>query len=161
MAKIQRLGHTGLYCNDLAKMRDFYTRVMGLTVTDEDAQMGMVFLSSQPEVEHHELLLRKGRTAPLDVKLVDQIAWRLSSVAELKEFNERFKREGVKFAQKVTHGNALGIYFFDPEGNRNEVYYMTGVDTRQPFREEMDYELPAEKFLDESKRIVAEASSKR
>ena len=30
------LGHTGLWVNDLAKMRDFYERVIGLTVTDED-----------------------------------------------------------------------------------------------------------------------------
>ena len=33
---ITGLGHTGFWVDDLEKMRDFYTRVMGLTVTDED-----------------------------------------------------------------------------------------------------------------------------
>lgn len=36
--------------------------------------------------------------------------------------------------QEVTHGNAIGIYFFDPEGNRNEVYLRIERDVRQPFR---------------------------
>ena len=33
MPKIAELGHTGLWVNDLARMKDFYTRVVGLTVT--------------------------------------------------------------------------------------------------------------------------------
>ncbi|MFF5143043.1 hypothetical protein ACFY6U_25490 [Streptomyces sp. NPDC013157] len=32
-------------------MRDFYTRVLGLTVTDEDEELGIAFLSAQPERE--------------------------------------------------------------------------------------------------------------
>ena len=30
------LGHTGLWVTDLAGMREFYERVIGLSVTDED-----------------------------------------------------------------------------------------------------------------------------
>jgi catechol 2,3-dioxygenase-like lactoylglutathione lyase family enzyme len=58
---IARLGHVGLHCKDLAKQKDFYTRVLGLQVTNEDPQMGMVFLSSRPKEEDHELLLCGGR----------------------------------------------------------------------------------------------------
>ncbi|SVB30011.1 uncharacterized protein METZ01_LOCUS182865, partial [marine metagenome] len=36
MAAIAGLGHVGIYTNDLLKMRDFYSRVMGLAVTDEE-----------------------------------------------------------------------------------------------------------------------------
>ena len=36
MSLIKNLGHVGIICDDFMKMRDFYTRVMGLTVTDED-----------------------------------------------------------------------------------------------------------------------------
>ena len=30
------LGHVGIYADDLMKQRDFYTRVIGLSVADED-----------------------------------------------------------------------------------------------------------------------------
>ena len=61
MPAISGLGHVGLYCSDLALQQAFYTDVLGLTKTDEDQERGLVFLSSQPDVEHHELLLVKGR----------------------------------------------------------------------------------------------------
>ena len=64
MMSIVGLGHTGLWVQDLEKMRDFYERVIGLTVTDSDDEQGIVFFSSQPEVEHHEFVLQRGRTAP-------------------------------------------------------------------------------------------------
>ena len=33
----------------------------------------------------------------------------------------------------VSHGNAIGVYFYDPEGNRGEIYCATGFVARQPF----------------------------
>ncbi|MFF0011310.1 VOC family protein [Streptomyces sp. NPDC005374] len=44
---ITGLGHAGFWVDDLDTMRDFYTRVMGLSVTDEDEEMGTVFLSAR------------------------------------------------------------------------------------------------------------------
>ena len=67
MPSVSGLGHVGIYVNDLMKQRDFYSRVMGLEVTDEDLEdRGMVFLSANPEEEHHEFVLMKGRSAPAD-----------------------------------------------------------------------------------------------
>jgi catechol 2,3-dioxygenase-like lactoylglutathione lyase family enzyme len=54
MPQISRLGHVGLFCNDLMKMRRFYSEVMGLTITDEDMERGIVFLSADPQAEHHD-----------------------------------------------------------------------------------------------------------
>ena len=49
MAQTAGLGHVGIYAHDLMKMRDFYTRVIGLQVADEDLEgRGMCFLSSGP-----------------------------------------------------------------------------------------------------------------
>jgi catechol 2,3-dioxygenase-like lactoylglutathione lyase family enzyme len=45
---ITGLGHTGFWVDDLEKMRDFYSRVLGLTVTDEDEERRIVFFSSRP-----------------------------------------------------------------------------------------------------------------
>ena len=61
MALISNLGHVGIICDDFLKMRDFYTRVLGLTVTDEDPGRGSCFLSADPENEHHELNLGQAR----------------------------------------------------------------------------------------------------
>jgi len=60
------LGHTGLWVDDLEKMRDFYERVIGLTVTDEDDEQGIVFFSAQPDVEHHEFVLQRLPARHLD-----------------------------------------------------------------------------------------------
>lgn len=146
---IAELGHTGLWVHDLATMRDFYTRVLGLTVTDEDEEFGIVFLTSRPDVEHHELVLQRGRTAPSGVKLTHQVSWRVDSLDTILEFHRRFREEGVEVQQEVTHGNAIGVYFFDPEGNRNEVYLRLERDVPQPFRKSLDLDqAPADIWAD-------------
>ncbi|HTJ69880.1 MAG TPA: VOC family protein [Actinospica sp.] len=156
---ISELGHTGLWVNDLDVMRDFYTRLLGLTVTDEDEELGIVFLSSRPEREHHEFVLQRGRTAPDGVKLTHQISWRIDSLETLVEFHRRFREEGVRVQQEVTHGNAYGIYFFDPEGNRNEVYLRIERDVRQPFRKSLDLDLPPEQIHAEAERLLTDGGA--
>jgi catechol-2,3-dioxygenase len=150
------LGHTGLWVQDLEKMRDFYERVIGLTVTDEDDEQGIVFFSAQPDVEHHELVLQRGRTAPPGSMLVHQISWRVDSVETLQMYHRRFKEEGVAVQQEVTHGNAYGIYFFDPEGNRGEVYLRIDRDVRQPFRKSLNLEQPVDDVNAEAERLLSD-----
>ena len=61
MPRVSGLGHVGIYTDDLMKQRDFYSRVIGLEITDEDLEnRGMVFLSANPDDEHHEFVLMKG-----------------------------------------------------------------------------------------------------
>ncbi|HEY2638688.1 MAG TPA: VOC family protein [Streptosporangiaceae bacterium] len=135
---ITGLGHTGFWVHDLEKMREFYEQVLGLTVTDEDRDLGIVFFSSKPEEEHHEFVLQRGRTAPPGSKLTHQVSWRVDSLETVLEFHRRFRDLGIEVQQEVTHGNAIGIYFFDPEGNRNEVYLRIERDVRQPFRKTLN-----------------------
>jgi catechol-2,3-dioxygenase len=151
---IVELGHTGFWVNDLTRMKDFYTRVLGLTVTDEDPELGIVFLSSRPDTEHHELVLQQGRTAPHDAKLTHQVSWRVDTLDGLVEFHRRFRAAGVPVQQEVTHGNAFGIYFFDPEGNRNEVYLRIDRDVRQPFRKSLNLDQPVEQIYAEAERLL-------
>jgi len=61
MPGIEGLGHVGIHTEDLMKMRDFYTRVMGLQIADENLDRGIVFLSADPAYEHHEFVLARGR----------------------------------------------------------------------------------------------------
>lgn len=47
MPSVSSLGHIGLAVYDYAKMKDFYVRVLGMHVTDEDTERQMCFFSAQ------------------------------------------------------------------------------------------------------------------
>ena len=104
------LGHLGIICDDFLKMRDFYTRVLGLTVTDEDPERGSCFLSAHPDTEHHELNLGQARGpehpdgARPRTQNVGQVSFIVEDMAALREFNRRFKKEGTEILRTVTHG---------------------------------------------------------
>jgi len=153
---ITKLGHTGLWVYDLPAMRDFYERLLGLTVTDQDEDLGIVFFSARPEEEHHEFVLQVGRTAAIGDKQQHQISWRVESLDDIRRFHEVFANEGVEVQQEVTHGNAFGIYFFDPEGNRNEVYLRIERGVRQPFRKTIDFGQEPDEIWAEAERLLAD-----
>jgi catechol-2,3-dioxygenase len=152
---IAELGHTGVHVQNMDRMRDFYTRVLGLTVTDEAPELGAVFLSSRPEVEHHEFVLAKGRTAPLDAKLINQISWRVDDLASLQSLHRALLSDGAPIRMVITHGNAIGVYFTDPEGNVSEIYWRTGLDVAQPFGKPISLEGTPEAIIAENVRLVA------
>ncbi len=152
---VRSLGHVGLYVRDLPMMRNWYRDTLGLSVTDQDVDRGIVFLSAQPDSEHHELALARGRTTDDDVRMVQQVSWHVGSVEEVQAFHRLFRERGIEVEREITHGNALAIYFFDPEGNRNEVYVSLDEAVPQPFGHAIDLDLTAAEILAENKRIIA------
>ena len=155
MPRVTQLGHVGIYVQDLPKMRDFYTRVMGLTITDEDTERGLTFMSSRPDAEHHEFVLMPGRTAAPDAKLVQQISWHVDSVEDLLAFHQILKDdESAQIQREITHGNALAIYFHDPEGNTVEVYWSTDKKIPQPFGKPVDMEQSVEDVLAQAAKLI-------
>jgi catechol 2,3-dioxygenase-like lactoylglutathione lyase family enzyme len=153
MPKIKGLSHVVLYVNDLDKMVAFYRDVLGLVKYREHAGR-MVFLTSDPDAEDHELALVKGREG--DAKLIAHVAWKVETPGEVKEFYEKFKAQGVPIDHCVSHayevmGNTVSCYFLDPEGNRLEIYAL--VTERDEKR--INRPLDLDKSLDE---IVATAS---
>lgn len=144
MAKIARLGHVGIHVDDLERAQRFYRDVLGLTVTDEDPAVGMVFLSARPEEEHHELVLCAGRTAPRGFLWLQQVSFRCDALDDVVAFYRRLQDTGVPIDMVVSHGNAVGVYFYDPEGNRVEVYWATGLQAHQPYLEGVDLTQPPE-----------------
>ena len=154
---IARLGHVGIHAYDIEKERAFYRDVLGLQVTDEDPQMGMVFMSSRPEEEHHEFLICGGRNVEdRDAFLLQQVSFRCDSLDDVIGYYKRFKEHGVQFDMVVSHGNAVGLYFRDPEGNRCEVYWPTGLKARQPYLEMVNLEEDPEEIMRKIKQSVAE-----
>ncbi|MTD55152.1 VOC family protein [Amycolatopsis pithecellobii] len=144
---VAELGHIGLRCHDLNRQLAFYTEILGLTVTDHDERLGIWFLSARPDTEHHELLLAEGRNVPAEAKLIQQVSFRCERFEDVLGFYRRFREHDVRLDMIVSHGNAIGVYFFDPEGNRCEVYWQTGLLARQPFVEHIDIETDPEELL--------------
>jgi catechol-2,3-dioxygenase len=143
---ITGLGHIGIICDDFMKMRDFYTRVIGLTVTDEDPERGSCFLSADPEHEHHELNLGQARGANHPdgprpkTQGLGQVSFIVPGMDDLRTLYHRFQAEGTRILRTVTHGISVSIYFLDPEDNVGEVYYKTGYNVRQGFSRPIDFE---------------------
>ncbi len=155
MPQTSGLGHVGIYTQDIMKMRDFYTRVIGLKVADEDLDgRGMCFLSADPIAEHHEFVLMKGRQAPEDTQLVQQISFKVPTIQDLREYKQMIEEENLKIDRIVSHGNAFGIYFFDPEGNRVELYYRTGFPVPQPHGDQLDLSRSDEELLTDAKELL-------
>ena len=155
MPELDGLGHVAIHCEDIMKMRDFYTRVMGLKIADEDLEgLGMCFLSTDPQSEHHEFVLAKGRDVPRDGVLVNQISWKIKTLDELRDFYILLQgEENVRIERTVSHGNALAFYFRDPENNRVELYYKTGDQVRQPRLDPIDLSQPNEELLAAAKAL--------
>jgi catechol-2,3-dioxygenase len=146
---IQKLGHVGIYANDLENMRDFYTRVVGLHVADEAANA--VFMSSDPDREHHEFVLFRSN-GPEQKTCVQQISFSCENLEDVVQYYHRFKDNNVRFRSVTSHGNAVGLYFYDPEGNVCEVYWTTPWKARQPYGVAVDLT----RDLDEVKRLIQE-----
>ena len=67
--------------------------------------------------QHHQIVMVSGRPADLGFNTVNQISLIADSLAELKRIHVALKGRGdVADLRTVTHGNAVSIYFRDPEG---------------------------------------------
>jgi catechol-2,3-dioxygenase len=147
--------HFGIYVTDLARMEDFYTRVLGLLVSDRGQVPGgsdLVFLSRDPD-EHHQIVLASGRPPGVEFNVVNQISFKLPTLTGLKAMHARAREEGIKQFRVVTHGNAWSVYFGDPEGNRVEVFVDTPWHTPQPVVEPFDIEAPVEAIERETEAL--------
>jgi len=147
--------HLGINVTDLARMEDFYTRVLGLLVADRGtipAGPTLVFLSRDPD-EHHQIVLATGRPPGVGYNVVNQISFKLPALADLQQMYARVRDEGIKEFRVVTHGNAWSIYFADPEGNRVELFVDTPWHTPQPFVEPFDVEAPVDTILAQTEAL--------
>jgi len=117
--------HLGLYVTDMATMVSFYTGVLGFSVTDRARihENDVVFLSRSPD-EHHQIVLVPGR-APQSPSTINQISFRVISLAELRRLHVQLVALGVSGLNPTNHGGSWSVYFSDPEGNRIEFLAQT------------------------------------
>jgi catechol-2,3-dioxygenase len=129
--------HVGLYVRDLERMAGFYSRFLEMTETDRgeyDMPTGrarFIFLSTDPR-DHHQLVLATGRPEGESYNVLNQISFRLESFALLRDRHRRLANEPVSEVRPICHGNAVSVYFRDPEGNRVEMFFDTPWYVNQP-----------------------------
>src|SRR5271163_44181 len=153
------MSHIGLYVYDLPKMEDFYTRVLGFTVTDRGKVRGadIVFTSWDPK-DHHQVALVTGRPKELAYNHINQISFRVATVEDLQAVWRRVKSEpSVTDMRPIDHGNAWSLYFRDPEGNRLEVFCDTEWYIEQPCIEDLDLSQPADQIRAKSDAFCRKA----
>jgi catechol-2,3-dioxygenase len=144
MPIVTGLGHIGIYVKDPDVMVEFYSTFLGMTVSDRAEDSHVVFLSTRPEEEHHELVLMKDEERDSDAQ---QISFTVGSLADLRSFYAQINERGYVVDRVINHGNAFGCYFFDPEGNRVGVYWHTGKVWPQPYGVPIDLGLPEEDLV--------------
>ena len=132
--------HMGVFVTDINKMVDFYTRVLGLVVSDRDLMKDgreIAFMTLDPS-EHHQVVFATGRPADLAYNMIHQISFRAPDLSTLRETYVALKREPIVELGPISHGNAISAYFRDPEGNRCEVFVDTKWHVPQPCAEPID-----------------------
>lgn len=136
---IRKLGHVGIYARDFPKMRDFFSKVIGLHISDETENVA--FMTTNPEREHHELVIFKSQNEN-ERTTVQQISFSCERLEDVLDYYQRLKAAGTRFSSVTSHGNAIGLYFYDPDGNRCEVYWTTPWAAKQPYAVAVDLRKP-------------------
>ena len=134
--------HVGIYVRDLDRMARFYKEVMGFFQTDRGdlGAVSLVFLSRDPS-EHHQIVLATGRPADVAFSVINQLSLRVPDLAALREMKRRVAADrDASDLMCATHGNAISIYFRDPEKNRLEVFMDTPWYCEQPLRTPVELE---------------------
>lgn len=150
------LSHFGLFAHDVDRMVTFYTTVFGLKITDrgvgKNFRHTLVFLSARPE-QHHQLVIASGRPAEATFSTVMQLSFKVEYLDDLRRIRTAALELGATEMRGLNHGNALSIYFSDPEGNTIEVYLDTPYHVAQPHGDPLDLEKSDEEIWRETEVV--------
>lgn len=140
--------HMGVSVIDIDRMEQFYTTVLGFTVTDRGEIPGMrlVFLSRDP-MDHHQIVLATGRPENLPANTanpqfgpsINQISFKMGSIADLRDIKQRLEDWGITEMFPANHGIAWSIYVHDPEGNNLEFFVDSDWYIDQPYLIPLDF----------------------
>lgn len=130
MIHIQKIGHIGLYCKDLEKMKKFYTEVLGWKVSDVN-ERGMVFL--RWGTDHHSFALvpmpEEMKKTGEGAQALQHIALEIGDLDELKKIRKYLQGKGVRGDPKIKHEGPGGTYVYDfQDVEGNQLQFFCGMD---------------------------------
>jgi catechol 2,3-dioxygenase len=119
---VTRASHAVMQVSDLGASRDFYTGVIGLVVSDADADA--VYLRGMEEACHHSLVLKKASGAPV----AECVGMRVLTEDDLDELVAHYKQAGLpaEFIEAPYQGRTVRTQ--DPVGTRVE--FCASMETR-------------------------------
>ena len=139
---LKRIGHVLIAVHDLARSKDFYTRVLGFEILEEDADHGGVFMTIGDGTHVIDLVPLPGSQPPhipqsfaeLRPSLgFGHVAFSVDSAGDLRRAYFELIDNRVRVLAAVDHETQESIYFCDPDGNVLEIYWER-PDARAIFR---------------------------
>ena len=122
MAKIKKVGHVVLGVRDPARSVKFYTEVLGMELVKVLDDMQMAFFSFG-ERDHDIAVIKVPDEQPVGSSGLAHTALEIEGDQEqLRELYERLKRYGARVEFTADHVLTKSVYFFDPDGNRPEIF---------------------------------------
>ena len=135
------LSHMGIYVREVEPMVRFYSTLFDLKVTDRGRgrkfKNDLVFMSAHPN-HHHQLVISSGRPPAATFSTVMQMSFKAEAIDDLRRISGAAPALGASELFTLNHGNALALYFSDPEGNTVEVYVDTPFYVSQPHGDPLD-----------------------
>jgi len=122
MAKIKRVGHVVLGVRDPQRSIKFYTEALGMELVNVLEEMQMAFLSFG-ERDHDIAVIKVPDDQPVGSSGLAHTALEIEGGQEqLRELYGRLKNYGAKVEFITDHVLTKSVYFFDPDGNRLEIF---------------------------------------
>ncbi|HLY04975.1 MAG TPA: VOC family protein [Rhizomicrobium sp.] len=140
--RLTKIGHVLIAVHDLARSRDFYTRVLGFEVLEEDPDHGGVFMTIGEGTHVIDLVPLPGTQAPHVPQSFAEVRHSLGfrhvgfpveSRRDLRRAYFELIDSHVRVLAAVDHESQESIYFCDPDGNVLEIYWER-PDAREIFR---------------------------
>ena len=132
MPRINKVGHVVLNVKDVETSVKFYTEALGMEVM-RLRENSAAFLSFG--TQHHDIALFKApEGAEMGSLGLNHIAFQIEGgETELRQLYGRLVQHGAKVDYTTDHGMTHSVYFFDPDGNRLEIFSqeMPAADAKQ------------------------------
>ncbi len=120
--KITKVGHVVLAVRDVEASIKFYTDVLGMELLNFTPQIPMGFLSFGAR-DHDIALVKAPEGAPTGSQGMSHTALEVDGDdEELRGLYNKLRDSGAKIDFSADHGVTRGFYFFDPDGNRIELF---------------------------------------
>ena len=146
MAKINKIAHVVLNVRDPETSVKFYTEALGMELMTFNKEHQTAFLSFGEQ--HHDIALFKAPAGLERSELgMNHIAMQIEGgEEELRQLYSRLTKMGASIDRTTDHGLTRSVYFFDPDGNRLEIFCeMMGMEEARDFlRDAGSYAKPLE-----------------
>jgi len=115
---IQKIGTTSIYVNDQDKAKEFYTKVLGFEVVDDEDMGGPRWLTVRPPGAETSILLMKGYGG-WTPELVGKFGGLTLQTDDIQATYEDLSSKGVKFTEtpNLQYYGMWQAQFEDPDGN--------------------------------------------